>query len=262
MTGALAALGIDEDLELSGGEEENEDPAGAAPPAAFPKHPSAPAAGVVSPPAAGRSPQTEDWRQSLAAAEDWGEAPRPLVSSAEQPPEKSSPRSSEGGDGGGEEREGGKREDIEDGELLELLEKPLQASRGRPQQPGSRPQDSNRSGRVDGNGRGAAGRKGGGSGRGNKGRGRAKYDGRAHGRNVTVKECAKWVCERLGERKYYLMCRVVATIGYRKTRALLERVQQTQVRNLVGMRLEGVGKSGIAWLRPAFVDCSSLFAHV
>lgn len=50
---------------------------------------------------------------------------------------------------------------------------------------------------------------------------------------MTIKECATWMCERLGEPKYYLMCRVVSTIGYKKTRRLLERVQETQVRVLL-----------------------------
>lgn len=233
MTGKLAALGIDEDLELSGGEEKNEDPAGAA----SPKHPSAPAAGVVSPPAPGRNPAIEDWGQSPAAtAEDWGEAPQPPASSSEKNTEKSPPPAAAGA--GGEEGIG--RDDIEDGELLEMLEKPLQSSRGRPQPHGSRSRDSNRSGCVDGSG-GREGRKGG-SGRG-RASGRPKNNGRAHGRNVTLKECAKWMCERLDEPKYYLMCRVVSTIGYRKTRALLERVQETQVRACwEGRRPERVGK--------------------
>lgn len=217
MTGKLAALGIDEDLELSGGEEDSEDPAGASSPAAFPRHPSAPAAEVASPPAPGKIP-TANWGQSPADTADWGKAPRPVT--AIERTEKIPPRTA---GGGGEEEAGG--EAIEDGELLELLEKPLQASRGRPQQHGSR--DSKRGGRVDGSG-GREERKGGGS-RG-KASGRAKSNGRAHGRNVTISECAWWMCERLGEPKYYLMCRVVSTIGYRKTRGLLERVQKTQVR--------------------------------
>eukprot|EP00903_Cladosiphon_okamuranus_P007752 g7510.t1 len=211
LTGKLAALGIDEDLELSGGEEENEDPVGAD---AYLKHPSAPATGMVTPPAPGRSPANQDRGQSPAAQEDWGEAPPPLTSSAGNPAEASTPPRNEGGEGGGKEVAG--REDIEDGELLEMLERPLQASRGRPQQHGSRRDSGGREGRK---------------GRGGKGKPRGwtkSNNGRAHGRNVTIKECATWMCERLGEPKYYLMCRVVSTIGYRKTKALLERVQETQ----------------------------------
>lgn len=211
MTDQLAALGIDEDLELSGGEEENEDPAAAAasPPPAAAASASSPERPSVPPPPAPerRSPADEgDWGQSpatAAEAADWGQAPQqPPISSAGKPKEKTPPRRStaagggRGGGGGGEEEAGG--EEVEDGELLELLDKPLQASR-----------DSGRSGRDGDRGKAVGGK--------------AKT-------NVTIRQCAKWVCQRLDEPKYYLMCRVVSTIGYRKTRGLLERVQQTQVR--------------------------------
>lgn len=59
---------------------------------------------------------------------------------------------------------------------------------------------------------------------------RGRVNGRAKGRNVTIKECARWVCDRLNEPKYYLMCRVVKVIGYNKTKRLLEQVQEIQVR--------------------------------
>lgn len=223
MTGKLAALGIDEDLELSGGEEENEDPAGGAgSPVAFPEHPSGPAAGAVPPPAPGSTP-SEDQKQDPAATEDPGRASRP-TSSAVQCAKEIPPHIAVGD---GEEGEAGMGK-VEDGELLEMLERPLQASRGRPQQQ-HESRDSSRSGRVDRSRKGGE-RKGGGGGSSGKARGRAKSNGRARGRNVTIKECARWMCDRLGEPKYYLMCRVVSTIGYRKTRALLERVQETQVR--------------------------------
>ena len=198
LTGKLAALGIDEDLELSGGEEENEDPAAVASPAACPGQPSATGGGVF-PPTPASPPANEA---------GGGEAPR-SVSSAGKPNPKPPPVAA-GGEGGGR-GEGG--EAIEDGELLEMLEKPLQTARHPPQQRGSR-HSSNRE-RKGGDGRG---------------RRRPKSNGRAFGRNVTIKECALWMCERLGEPKYYLMCRVVATIGYKKTKKLLEKVQETQVR--------------------------------
>lgn len=192
MTGKLAALGIDEDLELSGGEEENEDPAAVVSAAA-------PPGGRVSPPPPASPPKEAGG----------GEA------NTEPPPVDA------GGEGGG---------GIEDGELLELLEKPLRTSRGRPQQRGSR-DSNNRGGRDCGSGGGGGGQRKGGDGRGRR---KPKSNGRALGRNVTIKECATWMCERLGEPKYYLMCRVVATIGYTKTKSLLEKVQETQVRNIRG----------------------------
>ncbi len=201
LTGKLAALGIDEDLELSGGEEENEDPAAVASAAA-------PPGGVVSPPPPA-SP--------LAKEAGGGEAPRPASSPAKantKPPPVDVGVEGGGGGGGGEEKE--------DGELLQLLEKPLQASRGRPQQRGSW-DTNNRGGRG-----GGGGRRKGGDGRGRR---HPKSNGRAVGRNVTIKECARWMCERLGEPKYYLMCRVVATIGYTKTKNLLDKVRETQVTN-------------------------------
>lgn len=213
MTGKLAALGIDEDLELSGGEEENEDPSPAvAPPAASPKRAPDPASTTPPP-----TPSASTTAATAAGAdvEDWGAAPQ--AASADNGTWGQLSDSPAGG-GRGE-------RPLEEGELLGMIEKPLKASRGRPQQNQERQrQGSTRD--SDRNGRGGGGRKG----------GRPKNNGRAQGRNVTIKECAKWMCERLGEPKYYLMCRVVSTIGYKKTRALLEAVQETQVREqrLVG----------------------------
>lgn len=100
---------------------------------------------------------------------------------------------------------------MEDGQLLDMLEKPLQTSRG--------PREYRSS--TEG---GRTGRKGGR--RSSKGR----SSGRARGRNVTIRECATWICERLDEPKYYLMCQVVAVIGYNKSKKLLDKVRQTQVR--------------------------------
>ncbi|CAM9147663.1 unnamed protein product [Pylaiella littoralis] len=203
LTGQLAALGIDEDLELSGDEEESDDRASAAvrPSAASPEPLFALAAASSLPPV--RSATTPSAAAAAAAAEDWGEAPQPVSevvnnktpqrTSAERRTEASSPAAV-----GGKVGEG-----IEDGELLELLEKPLSASRGRPQKQQQQQQQH-----------GARNSK--------------KNGRRARGGNVTIKECATWMCERLGEPKYYLMCRVVSTIGYKKTRRLLERVQETQ----------------------------------
>jgi PHAX RNA-binding domain len=37
----------------------------------------------------------------------------------------------------------------------------------------------------------------------------------------TVREVARWVCEQLGEPKYYLMCQVVYRIGHNKTKRLI-----------------------------------------
>ncbi|CAM9277518.1 unnamed protein product [Hapterophycus canaliculatus] len=174
-----------------------------------------------------RSPSASKSAPTAAAAaanvEDWGAASQP-ASAENEPRGKASARP--GAHEAGQFAEGGREWGaLEDGELLGMIERPLKASRGRPQQQQERQQrefdrDNGR------NGRGGGGRNGGGGTRG-KG-GRPKNNGRAQGRNVTIKECAEWMCERLGETKYYLMCRVVSTIGYNKTRALLETVQATQ----------------------------------
>lgn len=227
MTGKLAALGIDEDLELSGGEEEEEteDPAPAtAASAAPPKHPSDPAP-TVTPPTS-TSPASTTVATAVADVEDWGAAPGTESAGDGSWGEPSAPPAAADGqlEAGGR---GGRG--LEDGELLGMIERPLKASRGRPQQQQQQKERQRQGSARDSgrSGRGGGGRKaGGGRGKG----GRPKNNGRAQGRNVTIKECAQWMCERLGEPKYYLMCRVVATIGYNKTRALLETVQETQVR--------------------------------
>ncbi|CAM9761855.1 unnamed protein product [Scytosiphon promiscuus] len=221
LTGKLAALGIDEDLELSGGEEENEDPSPSpstaptpAPATATSPKPASDPTSTVSPP----RPSAPKTAASTASAdvEDWGAAPQaaPGENGTWGQPSESPAAGGRGGRA------------LEDGELLGMIEKPLKASRGRPQQQ----QERHRQGAardIGKSGRGGGGRKGGGGGSEGKA-GRPKNNGRAHGRNLTIKECAEWMCERLGEPKYYLMCRVVATIGYKKTSALLEAVQQTQ----------------------------------
>ncbi|CAM9500268.1 unnamed protein product [Ectocarpus sp. 6 AP-2014] len=218
LTGKLAALGIDEDLELSGGEEEDDNRAPATDAAAdssnkppgvvapSPQQASASTA-VAAVPAASRS-------TAPAPADDWGAPPSEGCSSGDAviwgevdswgetrkaTPTVEAPPAAGGGRGTA----------VEDGELVMMIDQPLRTSRGREQ----------RSARDSGRG-------GGGGGRGKLGR--PKNDGKARGRNVTIKECAEWVCERLGEPKYYLMCRVVSTIGYNKTRDLLEAVQETQ----------------------------------
>lgn len=213
LTGKLAALGIDEDLELSGGEEENKDPAPrsthdtAAPPPPAPPSPSQ--TRVATAKGAGRlelkAPASSagkvdawdsDWKQTPAA-------PATAAVAVEKQEEQWLPSAAGGAP-------------IEEGELLDMLQKPLQTSRHNPQ--GSR-QD-----RTDG--RGGGGRKSGG--RGNR-KGKSN-NGKAHGRNVTIRECARWVCERLNEPKYYLMCQVVASIGYNTSKRLLDQVRQIQVR--------------------------------
>ena len=90
---------------------------------------------------------------------------------------------------------------------MDMLEKPLQASRNY-SQGSSRDRQGNSGGRGRKSGK-----------RGKQGKG-----------NLTIKECAKMVCEKLEEPKYYLMCQVVATIGYNKSKRLLERVKKIQVR--------------------------------
>lgn len=176
MTGKLAALGIDEDLELSGGEEENEDSS------ADRRH--------VPPPK-----PAEALAEKLISNED---ASAQTASATQTATEHVSQRAQENGG-------------IEDGEVLEMLGKPLQTSRAPPWEG-----ESSKSKRK-------AGKRG-------KGRGNNTGTRRKHGRNLTVGECSRRVCKRLNEPKYYLMCQVVATIGYNKSEMLLDQVQQIQVR--------------------------------
>lgn len=200
LTGKLAALGIDEDLELSGGEEENDDPATSS-------NQSANAA--ASPPQSSRSHPGEDQDSlsALAAARTASQA-RPADSTDGAKvavlPEKTRINPTQL-------PPGAERTTPEEGELVAMIDKPLQASR-------SDPQGSRRAQRS------SLGRKSGG-----RGKGRSPNNGRVRGRNVTIKECAKWVCERLNEPKYYLMCQVVSAIGYNTTKRLLDQVRQTQV---------------------------------
>lgn len=192
MTGKLAALGIDEDLELSGGEEENDDPGAAS------KHNLGSPLSSSSPGRATVAKAEEETATSSAPSADGVVSrdegrPQPLAA----PTPKLLPCAGRGA--------------IEDGELLELLEKPLQASRTHQQGSGPENVRHGRSRRRNGRSKGRS------------------NNGKASGRNVTIKECATWVCERLKEPKYYLMCQVVATIGYNKSKRLLDRVQQIQV---------------------------------
>ncbi|CAM9491663.1 unnamed protein product [Ectocarpus fasciculatus] len=226
LTGKLAALGIDEDLELSGGEEEDDSPAPATtlpaadtsnkPPdvAAASSPQQAPSSTTAAVPAA-----TSGSKTPAPAADDWGAPPSEACSSGDagiwgevdswgEARKAASPAAAGG--------KRGRAAEVEDGELVQMIDQPLRTSRG------SREQRSARD-----RGRGGGGRRGGGGGGRGKG-GRPKHDGKAQGRNVTLKECANWVCDRLDEPKYYLMCRVVSTIGYTKTRDLLEAVHETQ----------------------------------
>lgn len=194
MAGQLAALGIDEDLELSAGEEENEDTAATndgparldneAPPLND-QHPDQ-GADINLCPTEPRSPSS--FRVTV-AADDTNNI---FISSP-------GPRSATAAAGD---------HSMEDGEVLKLLEKPLQASRDTQRSHGA----NERHGRTTPR-------------RGNRGR----AGGRGRKRNVTIKECARWVCSCLNEPKYYLMCRVIAVIGYNKTKKLLDEVQEIQV---------------------------------
>lgn len=227
LTGKLAALGIDEDLELSGGEEENDDPS----PTVADSFSGCPAgssgsnktennsvgpnddrSGTSEAPPNGSNMRTgengsnrrnnaDDGRQTCAA--------QPAAEASSSPSSPSSRPTAERG----EKVEAG---ELEPGELLQMLERPLQTSRSNSHQRQQQQQQQ------------------GSSTRGNNKRRSSKpstsgNNGRAKGRNVTVKECAKWVCERLKEPKYYLMCQVVAEIGYNNSKRLLEEVRQTQV---------------------------------
>ncbi|CAM9209977.1 unnamed protein product [Sphacelaria rigidula] len=147
-----------------------------------------------------RRNNADDGRQTCAA--------QPAAEASSSPSSPSSRPTAERG----EKVEAG---ELEPGELLQMLERPLQTSRSNSHQRQQQQQQQ------------------GSSTRGNNKRRSSKpstsgNNGRAKGRNVTVKECAKWVCERLKEPKYYLMCQVVAEIGYNNSKRLLEEVRQTQ----------------------------------
>ncbi|CAM9519581.1 unnamed protein product [Choristocarpus tenellus] len=55
-----------------------------------------------------------------------------------------------------------------------------------------------------------------------------KTSSRRRKKAMTIRECAKWACNILDEPKYYLMCQVVAAIGYNKTKGILKRVSEVQ----------------------------------
>ena len=201
LTGKLAALGIDEDLELSGGEEETEDPAAAA---------AATSAATVTEQTTAASPPTTTPLSNPACTEE---------SRGEEAP----PSPGNGGIEGGERKAATTEETLpsvegrggaEDGEILGMLEKPLQTSRGHSQGP-SRDRHGTSGGR-------------GGQKSGKRGKSRSKNGKQGRG-NLTIKECALMVCEKLEEPKYYLMCQVVATIGYNKSKRLLDQVKKIQV---------------------------------
>lgn len=199
MTGKLAALGIDEDLELSGGEE-NEEP-GVVAKAVEPARPRSWSLGrqcgtmVVE----DYVPKRENCEPVQVA--NCGEH-FPSLSVATTATVTAATRS---------------EAIAEEGELISVLNKPLQASRDRPQ---SRCEASRGS---DGTGGERIRRRG--------GKGRLKQrDGENNRPKVTIRKCAKWVCQRLEEPKYYLMCRVVSHIGYNNSKRLLGEVQRIQVR--------------------------------
>lgn len=116
-----------------------------------------------------------------------------------------------------EQEEGVESGELEAGELLQLLERPLQASRSNPLSSSKQQQQQ-----------GVVTKRASKWGHNKNRSSTSKHNGRAKGRNVTVKECAKWVCERLEEPKYYLMCQVVSEIGYNNSKRLLEEVRKTQ----------------------------------
>ena len=202
LTGKLAALGIDEDLELSGEEEENEDPAGGAKgveSAAPPKLSCSPHRACEASTEAEGPMTTERNQASAANSEEHCPSPSAAVLRATNTAalEKCT---------------------AEEGELLQMLNKPLQTSRGRLQ--GTRCGtilDSGGSGRRRGRPRGGKGKP-------------YNLKEKEQGRKYTIKECATWVCKRLNEPKYYLMCQVVREIGYNNSKRLLGRVQQIQVK--------------------------------
>lgn len=227
LTGKLAALGIDEDLELSGGEEENDDPS----PTVADGSSGCPANSSSSGNNAHKNSVGQDGKPN-------GTTEAPSNDSSMRTYENGSPGRNNTGDGrqisagqasteaasptssrprpaveNGEKLEAG---ELEPGELLQMLERPLQASRSNTHQ--GRQQQQQQGSSTRGNNK-----------RRNKKPSTSRNNGRAKGRNVTVKECAKWVCERLEEPKYYLMCQVVAEIGYNNSKRLLEEVRKTEV---------------------------------
>lgn len=190
LTGKLAALGIDEDLELSGGEEENVDTA--------PSTTTEQAAVSTPPPPQPSSPMrtegSREGREAPPSPRNGGKAASGVQQTSTVDTTKKTPPSAGGGG-------------VEDGEILDMLEKPLQASRGN------------------------SGGGGGGRTSGKRGKSRSKNGKQGRG-NLTIKECATLVCKSLNEPKYYLMCQVVATIGYNKSKSLLEQVKKIQVRTV------------------------------
>lgn len=230
LAGKLAALGIDEDLELSGGEEENEDPTERNKAVSNPNgDPRASGNGHLvqaekseslnesQSTKSGGVEEVADGVDQLEGATAATDPPK-CVEDVNDRPELSTdvtPRSNSM-KGGAHSLRPCRVNDVgvREGGLLDLLEKPLQASRDT--QKGSR--------RTNETCTRVTSRKG--------NRGRMKW--RPRGRNVTIKECAKWACSCLNEPKLYLMCRVVSTIGYKKTKALLEEVGVIQVRALRG----------------------------
>lgn len=250
LTGKLAALGIDEDLELSGGEEENEDPAvviinnDAAAATTATKKPEDADGGIrIANEHRSQHSRTSDTATISAGVSTHTPSPSSQIGKRDQ---KNSRDLTEGaivaepgGDCGG--RDGGA---IEEGELLEMLEKPLQASRDARASSGSHNnRDVERNTASLGRGGEAAAC---GSRKGKKGRARGrsskKSNGQAKGRNVTIRECAKWVCDRLEEPKYYLMCQVVAAIGYNTSKRLLDEVRLTQVSEMGYRRINNIDK--------------------
>lgn len=232
LTSKLAALGIDEDLELSGGEEENEDPASSSGPASILN-----LEVTTRAPASGDHRQDTKYVQSSSPDKDaTNKAPSSLLplTSANDTWVDTKKKDRSGGDdqdwsrpptteacndaapaAGGEIEEG----ELEQG-LLDMLDKPLKSSRPSPAQQEQHDQQGSTRKKTKRRKRSSKG-------------GAVMHTGLAKGRNVTIKECATWVCEQLGEPKYYLMCQVVAEIGYNNSKRLLGEVQRTQVRGNV-----------------------------
>ncbi|CAM9868611.1 unnamed protein product, partial [Discosporangium mesarthrocarpum] len=162
----LAALGIDEGLELSDGEDDDVDLSDASETKGVAVTPSISSVTTIP---SGSVPVAEI--PKLASADI---IPCPAPPAPELP------------------------NDLEEGELQQLLDKPLQSARGPSRQQAT-----------------GGHRKGDGSGRRKK-------------KRLTIRECAKWVCKVLREPKYYLMCQVVSDIGYNKTKTILKRVKRVE----------------------------------
>lgn len=233
LTGKLAALGIDEDLELSGGEEECDDPnrtvtdRSSSTPASSSSNDNTNWRGLNgehrepkgTPPNSMRT--DENASTTAATAGDHGDDSGMSAAQRAPPPPPSSPSATKAQ---GEQEKDMEPGELETGELLQLLERPLQASRSNPPPPSQQQQQQ----------QGASTKRASKRGHNRNRSSTSNNNGRAKGRNVTVKECAKWVCERLEEPKYYLMCQVVSEIGYNNSKRLLEEVRQTQVREEMG----------------------------